>query len=331
MPFDLDPRTAAQRERGGHQVDDWDEIKQWSDQVYMPYVVRPVGRALTPASSMFSAKIADITVTRFCYGIPVTIGEFAPEAGNTIVLTTIQGWTRHSLTPKSTLDITTGGTFVADCSRVDYRLDTDADHLQLNLTIPHRLLADQALRWWGRVPDDRLWRHKCAIGGPGSAWLALLEYAVRTLAAAPEQVATGRVGANLQEMIASQLLTDWAASAAVDLEPTTIEAPGYVRRAVRYIDENAGNLPTVGDIAAAAGVSVRALSGAFRRYLSVSPRDYLREQRLQGVRRELLSSSSTTVVDAAGAWGYVNMGIFAASYRQRFGENPADTLRRTLW
>jgi AraC-like DNA-binding protein len=308
---------------------DWDEIKAWSDSVYMPYSVRPVGQVLTPTASMYSAKVNDITVTRFCYGVPVSVGEFAAEAGNVLVLTTIRGTTRHSLIGAASADLTSGGTFLADCSRVDYRFEADREHLQLNLTIPHQLLADLAMRWWGHIPDDRLWQHKCVIGGPGSSWLALMEYVVRTVAAAPAQVADGRVGANLQELIAAQLLADWADRADIELgQPKPLDAPGYVRRAVRYIDENAHELPTVSEVAFSAGVSVRALAGAFRRYLDTSPRDYLREQRLQGVRRDLLAHRSTTVVEAAGAWGYINMGVFAAAYRNRFGENPSETLKR---
>lgn len=324
---DLDPRADHVRE--ARLIADWDEIKRWSDSVYMPYVVRPVGRSLTPQSSMFSASVGEMMLTRFCYGVPVTIGEFAQEAGNVLVLTTLQGWTRHSLSARSSVDLTCGQTFVADCSRVDYRFDADPAHLQLNLTIPHRLLADLALRWWGQVPGDRLWRHKCVVGGAGSPWLALLQYVSRTVAAAPERAAAGRLGVNLQELIGAQLLEDWAGHAQVDLtSAASVDAPGQVRRAVRFIEENERELPTVAEAAVAAGVSVRALSSAFGRYLGTTPRDFLRERRLQGVRRELLSASATTVADAAGVWGYVNMGVLAAAYRRRFGENPSDTLRR---
>lgn len=323
----FDPRTRD--ERGAGLVTDWDAIKQWSDTVYMPYEVRPVGRALVPASDMFSVGIGEMTLTRFSYGIPVALGEFAPEAGNVLVLTTLNGWTRHAVTDKTGVDLTAGQTFVADCSRVDYRLEADAAHLQLNLTVPHRLLADLALKWWGHAPDDRLWRHKCVVGGPGSPWLALLEYTTRTLAVDRDAVTRGRVGLHLQELLAAQLLGEWAANAGVDLSSApAVTAPGYVRRAVRYIEEHARDLPTVTEVAEASGVSVRALSGAFRRYLGMSPRDCLREHRLEGVRRELTSPQATTVADAAGAWGYVNLGVFAAAYRNRFGENPSDTLRR---
>jgi len=52
----------------------------------------------------------------------------------------------------------------------------------------------------------------------------------------------------------------------------------------------------------------------------------VREQRLQGIREELLTASpGATVASIAGAWGYVNLGLFAAAYRRRFGENPSQT------
>ncbi|WP_052692429.1 helix-turn-helix transcriptional regulator [Gordonia sihwensis] len=99
------------------------------------------------------------------------------------------------------------------------------------------------------------------------------------------------------------------------------------RTAAHFIDAHARDLPTVAEIAAAAGVSVRSLSGGFARYLGTSVRSYLVEQRLQGVYRELRSGVES-VTATAHAWGYVNLGVFAASYRRRFGENPSQTLAR---
>lgn len=323
---DLDPRPQTARRSAPE--NDWDRIASWTDDKYMPFRVRPVGRGITPASSMFSVAIGEVTMTHFSYGVEVDLTDFDPDAGNVLVLTTLRGSTRHSATDTSVAELFSGETFVVDCSRVDYRLVADPDHLQLNLTIPHRFLADLALRWWGYVPDDRLWRHRCVIGGPGSPWLALMAYAARTASVAPDDVANGRVGQHLEEMIAAQLLDDWARRADLDLTKSPgVAAPGYVRQAVRYIDEHAQDLPTVADVALAVDVSVRALSGAFGRYVGMSPRAYLIEQRLQGVYRDLLGGTPT-VAAAARSWGYVNMGVFAAAYRRRFGEPPSATLAR---
>src|SRR3546814_12005300 len=75
---------------------DWDRIKEWSDNIYMPYTVTPIGSRLKPASDMYSAAVGKIDVTRFCYGIPVSVGECSPEAGNILVLPPISGHARHA-------------------------------------------------------------------------------------------------------------------------------------------------------------------------------------------------------------------------------------------
>ncbi|WP_346777603.1 AraC family transcriptional regulator [Rhodococcus sp. HNM0563] len=322
-----DPRPPRSRRLTAPESD-WDAIRMWTDDKYMRFDVQPIGRNIIPASSMFSVQISTITMTHFCYGVEVDLRNFDADAGNVLVLTTLQGSTRHAAGTRDETELTVGGTFVADCSRVDYRLGAAPDHLQLNLTIPHRLLSDLALQWWGHVPGERLWSHRCPIGGQNSSWLALLEYAARTASTAPQAVATGRVGRNLEEMIAAHLLDEWSRSAGIDLsEPSSVAAPGYVRAAVQYMDEHVKDLPTVAETALAAGVSVRALNGAFNKYVGMSPRAYLIERRLHGVHRAL-SAGALSVSAAAHEWGYINMGVFAAAYRRRFGENPSETLAR---
>lgn len=329
MFSELDPRTALERS-SARITTDWDTVNRWCEAVHLPYDVRRTDGSGRPSASLYSAQVGGMTVSRFGYGAPVVLERFRPETGVVVVLTTIQGWTRHWVSRKSTVDLTAGGTFVVDFDRTDYRLATDADDMQINVTIPRQLLSDLAFRWWGTVPDRRLWEHRCAVGGLGSGWLDLLRYVVTTLNSASNNGLLDRVGVNLQELMGVQLLGEWADRAGIELgAKAEVAAPGYVRRAAQYIDAHARELPTVSEVARECGVSVRALSGAFRRYLGLSPRDYLREQRLLGVLRELSSPEATTTVStAAGAWGYVNLGVFAAAYRERFGERPSDTLRR---
>eukprot|EP01133_Synstelium_polycarpum_P024898 gene24898-29881_t len=280
---------------------DWDRIKEWSDNIYMPYTVTPIGSRLKPASDMYSAAVGKIDVTRFCYGIPVSVGECSPEAGNILVLTTIRGNGRHALGGGTAVNTAVGETFVADCSRTDYFVEFDEDHLQLNLTVPHQLVADHAMQWFGSVPDDQ----------------------------SPEAMSSERLGARVQELIAAQLLDEWATQAGLQLGVDVASAePAYVRSAEEYIDTFARSVPTASEIAAAVGVSVRALTAGFRRYRDTTPGQRLRARRLEGVRGELLRSDGRTVSEIANAWGYVNLGMFAATYRKRFGELPSETRNR---
>lgn len=311
--------------------DDWDEVRDFCRRVYMPYRVMPLVRHSHPDAVMRSAEVGRITVTRFSYGVPVRLDRFDAAADKVLVLTTIAGHLSHATDGVEDAVTGSGDSFVVDCSRIDHRLEGDRDHLQLNLTIPHALLEEKARRWFGFVPDDRLWRRRLKFGGEGSAWAALLQYMVMSIAEAPDRVRTDRIGAHLEEMLCCELLRVWAVGAGIRLDGAGVgAAPRYVRAAEAFMRAHAVEVPTIGEVAAAVGVSVRTLSGGFRRFRDMTPREFLREQRLLGIRDALASAGpSETVAAVASRWGYVNFGILADVYRRRFGERPSDTLTAT--
>ena len=91
-----------------------------------------------------------------------------------------------------------------------------------------------------------------------------------------------------------------------------------LRRAVAFIDASADLGIGIGDIAAAAGMSRRAVQLAFRRHLDTTPTDYLRRVRLDGAHRELLGASGgdlLTVTEVAYRWGFSSPSRFAERYR----------------
>lgn len=311
------------------QSNDWDEIRAFCDNVYMAYDVQPLGRSLRPNASMYSAQVGQIIATRFCYGVPVSLSSFDPDDGKVLVLTTLRGGVRHGVDRRNWAHTGAGESFVADCSRTDYWLDGDGDHLQLNLTIPHETLVETALRWFGIVPDDRLWKSKLKFGGVGSAWIALMDYMIKAIAEMTDDSKKDHVAKHLEQMICVELLRNWASHAQYEIwQGTCWAAPGYVRRAESFIEANARAAPTLTEVAQASGVSVRALSAGFRRFRNTTPNAFLREQRLQGARRDLLASKGQrTVSDVASAWGYVNFSLFARAYKKRFGELPSKTIK----
>lgn len=309
---------------------DWDEVQEFCRQVYMPYRVTPLGRRLKPDATMRSARIGRVTMTRFSYGVPIHLDEFDPAAGNILVLNTLRGGLRH-MVDKGRDEVTgAGDSFVVDCSRTDYWLDGDDRHMQVNLTIPHDVVAEIAQRWYGFVPDDRLWTKRLKFGGINSPWIALLEYVSRSVRADSASVADGRLAAHLEETICLELLRAWAAGAKVSLETgARAAAPHYVRAAEALLKEKAREAPAIGAVARALGISARTLSEGFRRFRGITPRDFLRDQRLDGLRADLLAAPpDATVTAVASGWGYVNFGTMAGAYRRRFGELPSQTLGR---
>jgi AraC-like DNA-binding protein len=87
---------------------------------------------------------------------------------------------------------------------------------------------------------------------------------------------------------------------------------------------------TTASLAREAGVSVRALQLGFQHRLDTSAMAYLKAVRLRRVHDALRAAEpdAVTVTEVAARWGFTHPGHFARAYRQQFGENPSQTLRR---
>ncbi|GGQ70152.1 AraC family transcriptional regulator [Couchioplanes azureus] len=184
----------------------------------------------------------------------------------------------------------------------------------------------------GVAPADFRFDAMTAVSAAANQrWLATHTYLARLLDTAGD---TG---------IPALLLTaaiDTAAAAALSVFPNTTMSvdyvagpgrvpPATVRRAVAYIDAHAAEAVTGEDIAAAAGVSVRALQAGFRRHLDITPLGYLRRVRLDRAHRDLQAADPTagaTVAAIARRWGFADLSRFAADYRRTFGRLPRHTL-----
>ncbi|HWW72308.1 MAG TPA: helix-turn-helix transcriptional regulator [Duganella sp.] len=307
----------------------YEEIQTWSDQVYMPYRVTPAKPALTPASSLYAVSIGSMILTRFCYGVPVHLSDFNAGPGMGMALTTIRGSARHWIDQRRSADTPVGHTFLVDTTRTDYWVDFDPHHLQLNVTFPHQYLEELFIRWHGAPPEAPFWRQKIAFGGPDSSWAALLEYTCRCVADNRDQVLRGPLGNHLEELLGMHMLTEWSKRGGGAAAKKGGLAPRCVKLAEDYLRVNARQAPTLSRTAQAAGVSVRTLSNSFRQFRGMTPMAYLREQRLEGMRQELLSApSGATVAAIAHQWGYASLGSFAAAYFKRYGELPSQTLAR---
>jgi transcriptional regulator GlxA family with amidase domain len=109
--------------------------------------------------------------------------------------------------------------------------------------------------------------------------------------------------------------------------PTPV--PGVVRRAERFMIDNAGSSITVSEVADHLGISLRSLQAGFRDWRETTPTAFLRRVRLQLVRDELLRANTEANVTAVALQhGFSHLGRFSAHYRAIFGEDPSVTLRR---
>lgn len=166
--------------------------------------------------------------------------------------------------------------------------------------------------------------------GHGAGFRRLIEFVAAELDREGSLLSSPLGIARIEQTLMTALVTaqpsNYSEALAARASPA---APRHVVRAEAYIRAHADTPITIGDLAAAAGVSARTLFEGFRRFRGVSPMAVLKSVRLERVHAELAGADpSAGVTGVALKWGFVHLGRFAQDYRKRFGRLPSETLRR---
>lgn len=129
--------------------------------------------------------------------------------------------------------------------------------------------------------------------------------------------------------VLDRLRTALEARTTLDDLPARDSHPDSLRRAIAFLDRNAGRPVDIGQVARAAFVTPRAVQAVFARHLGCTPMGYLRLVRLDNAHHELLAATAGQVTIAAigSRWGFTSPSAFAAAYRATYGHAPTDTLR----
>lgn len=208
----------------------------------------------------------------------------------------------------------------------------EPDTLQYIVKVPRASLEAQLARLIGRPVRQPV---RFALGfdlstGGGQALAASVSF-LWTELARPGGIAIMRLAReHLEYAILSQLLTviphNYSALLAEDGMPVRRR---HVKRVVDLIQARPEEALTSAQLAAAAGVTERALQLAFHNEVGMSPAAYLRSVRLDRVNAELCSGAGgATVTEVAARWGFMHPSRFAQQYHQRFGVLPSQTLAR---
>jgi AraC family ethanolamine operon transcriptional activator len=114
------------------------------------------------------------------------------------------------------------------------------------------------------------------------------------------------------------------------LKPRQVRVEKRMRQAREMLEESIHQPLHLDVLCRDLGMSRRGMEMMFRKSLGMTPGRYLMCQRLNGVRRELISSDPTAslVKEAAFNWGFLHMGHFGKNYRNLFGETPTATLKK---
>lgn len=184
----------------------------------------------------------------------------------------------------------------------------------------------------GRADPVRVLDHRPISQSAAAQLQRATAYLLESVLSTPEARQESLVVSTASQYLAASVLHTFPNTAATD--PTGEDHrdahSDALHRAVAFIDNHADTAVTVGDIAAAAHVTIRALQYAFRRHLGTTPMGYLRRVRLDAAHQALHTADPTTgetVTRIAARWGFAHPGRFAATYRRTYGQSPSTTLQ----
>jgi methylphosphotriester-DNA--protein-cysteine methyltransferase len=103
-----------------------------------------------------------------------------------------------------------------------------------------------------------------------------------------------------------------------------------IRAALTFVERSETQNIQVEDLTSAAQVEYRTLLRAFKRYLRVTPKRYLKMRQLNLVRCALRTPEASSAMEVMADFGVTEFGRFATEYKRHFNELPSETLRGGL-
>jgi AraC-like DNA-binding protein len=214
-------------------------------------------------------------------------------------------------------------------SGAHYEIMSSAPHRALAVSVRSDLLDRVARACWGHsLPLDRsgpILRARLPGDSQDVArsWFRWVTLAVRH----PDILRDPHVATQMEEEVLGALLN---ASELVGGPVTERPWRELALRADAYIRQTLAEAPHLEQLCDAVQASPRSLHASFKTIFNATPRAYQTALRLDAARRDLLRGPpGTTVSSVAVRWGFFQFGRFAGAYRQMFGEEPRQTLRRT--
>ncbi len=279
---------------------------------------------------LHAVQLLDVALAYLDYAVATTIRVSSSTDCYTVHMTSAGhgtahiGGEEHHLTPFFALVISPHTT---------YTLSMDSDSPQNIVRIEREAMEHQLSRLLGRqlaepivfTPVGDLTRDEAA------RWHGSLQILSHEVMSPTSLIKQGIGIGALEEMLITTLLLvhENNYSDALKSRDRSSGRPA-VTRSIEFIERHLAEPISLGDIADYARMSPRSIQAGFREDLGTTPITYVRDRRLDAVRRDLLIAlpgDGVTVTEVATRWGFQHLGSFSGLYRQRFGETPSTTLR----
>ncbi|MGW5157067.1 AraC family transcriptional regulator [Nonomuraea wenchangensis] len=263
-----------------------------------------------------------ITLYTASYGAEIRTG--TSESLNFYAIMPLRGAGEVTLNGE---DVTAPISIIGPRQKIDMRWSLD--HEVMVMQLPSALMQEVLEDYLGDPPRERL-RFEPRVNATSAFGHALRMLSSAGTSGTLPFAASKLAEHHFEQFLLHTLLSSQSHNYAHELCETPAPCtPAALRRAIRYCEDHAGEPIRLGDIAAAARVSVRTLQLGFREHLQTTPMAYLRSVRLAHAHADLVriaeTGSQTTVTDVALRWGFAHLGRFAALYRQAYGRPPSST------
>ena len=314
------------RDRGAIRTRNLEEAIDAVTRVYCPHTIEVMGRARGIDAFLKVRYSTFQPLVGLSYSTPVRID--AQNMSRLFLMMHCARGAASTIQEHRTADWKSGQTMPFSAN-FDTKLRFDRAFVQKSVRLDMDRLEAQCARWLGYPLEEglrfdlrpfsdeleQIWQRTLAYGWSSEACGLPL---------------AGAAKAALDEYLLTLLLHHHPHNFSEELAQTVpTPIPGVVRRAERFMVDNAGAPITVSDVADHLGISLRSLQAGFRRWREITPTAFLRRVRLRLVRDELLRSDNEANVTAVALrHGFSHLGRFSAQYRSIFGEDPSVTLRR---
>lgn len=271
----------------------------------------------------------DFAIVRVRHGSHVTI-EPDPRLESYVVQHRLQG--NGQLECGKLRTATPSGAITVASPMRPTRVEMDSGSVNIVIRLPRTKLEDCVQDMLQRSIREPVMFHLCMDPGSAAAttWIQGVQHVC-------DQYESLRRVPNVNKNFYS-VLSEYLIGLLLQIQPHNYSSvmlreqvacsPYYLKKALDFIHDNLGEAISLAVLTRHSGVSARSLQAAFKRFFGLTPMEYVRDQRIAGVHRELSSpATDTTVTGAFTKYGLYDFGRFANLYKRRYGHLPSDTLR----
>lgn len=98
------------------------------------------------------------------------------------------------------------------------------------------------------------------------------------------------------------------------------ETPATFQKILKYFDEHAHSIRSVKEVSDAFFISPATLNRYFRKYVRISPKEFLESKKLSIAK--ILLTKGRSVTEAGDEAGFFDSSHFIATFKKKFGETP---------